>query len=120
MGFEKRQFQGDRRRIARVLVSNENGEVEQIDLAVWHRPLTPANQARLEEIREEIQAAGTEDSGAKSVLIAQLSYLLTRWDITEGGEPIAPTADALAEFEFEFLVAIQEAIFEPLYPKLTT
>ena len=127
MGIERKRFEGDRRRTAQVLIAGENGEVEVVDLAIWHRPLTPAVQERLDEIRTEILADEIIEEGGepaprkrKPVLVAQLAYVLTRWDITEDGEPIVPTAEALESFEFEFLSAIQDAIFEPLYPKSTT
>lgn len=129
MGIERNKFGGDRKRIARVLVAGDDGEVEQVDLAIWHRPLTPAIQEELDAIRERLRAesddgeAGSEEAvkrPARSLLIAQLAHVLTRWEITDGGTPVPPSAEALAEFEYEFLAAIQDAIFQPLYPKSTT
>lgn len=123
MGIERRQLEGDRKRIAKILVADENGEVQQTSLAVWHRPFTPAVSQRVTEIEEEIQQTFKEAPGQQQrfqVLVEQLAYILTRWDVTDDGQPVPPTAKNLALFEFEFLTAIQDAIFEPLYPKSTT
>lgn len=108
--MELKQLQSDRKRIVKVPVSTEAGEVELLDLAIWHRPLTPA----IADAIDAIEGSGVEQ------LTRQLEMLLTRWEVTENGNPVEPTAAALAGFEFEFLTAIRDAIFEPVYPKKAT
>lgn len=110
MAIELKTLQSDRRRVIQVPVANDDGEVEMIGLAIWHKPLTP-------ELVAQIDAIETTD---KERLITQLAIILTRWDITDGGKPVKPSEKILRSFDYEFLAAISEAIFEPLYPKSTT
>ncbi|MBL8186591.1 MAG: hypothetical protein JNK38_01215 [Acidobacteria bacterium] len=124
--MELKKLTSDRRRIVKVPVSKEDGEVEFLDLAIWHKPLTPALNDQLDELKRQANAIVEEDPPApsesvapkkKDLLIQQLALLLTRWDITHQGQPVIPDEEALAGLEFEVLVAIQDALFEPIYPK---
>ena len=108
--MELKKLQSDRKRIVKVPVSKEDGEVELTDLAIWHKPLTPA-------LADEVDAVEGEKTER---LTRQLELLLTRWDVTENGREVPLTAKTLSGFEFEFLHAIRDAIFEPVYPKKAT
>lgn len=108
--MELKKLQSDRKRIVKVSVSKEDGEVEFLDLAIWHKPLTPA-------LADEIDAIEGEKMER---LTRQLELILTRWDLTDGGAEVKPTQASMNGFEFEFLHAIRDAIFEPVYPKKAT
>ncbi len=108
-----KRLQQDRRRVVQVPVTGDDGEVEMVDLAVWHKPITPA-------VLAEMTAASEGDAADKERLVSQLAAVLTRWDITDNGKPIKPTAAVLRGFEFEVLAAIAEALFASIYPKSTT
>lgn len=96
-----------------VPVTGDDGEVEMVDLAVWHKPITPA-------VLADMTTASEGDAADKERLVSQLAAVLTRWDITDNGTPVKPTAAALRGFEFEVLAAIAEALFASIYPKSTT
>jgi len=108
--IELKKLQVDRKRIIKIPVTNGNSEVEQIDLAIWHKPLTPA-------LIEELDAIEASD---RERLVCHLAAVLTRWDIVEDGAAIEPSIENLQRLEYETLTAMREAVFSPLYPKLTT
>lgn len=106
-----KKLQQDRRRIVQVPAMGDDGEVELVDLAIWHRPITPA-------VLADMNAVSAEDD--KEKLVTQLAAVLTRWDITDNGKPVKPAAQTLRGLEFEVLAAIAETLFESIYPKSTT
>lgn len=131
MKIEK--LQADRKRTVKIPVGiNEKGEGVFEELAIWHRPLTPAVDQQVHEIALEILKARGETVDAdapeqpeqtgksKPVLVAQLAFLLTGWDVTEGGDRVTPDEGRLMSLEWEVLGAIRDAIFEPIFPKATT
>jgi hypothetical protein len=127
MPIELKKFHGERKRIVRVMAEKDNGEIEEIDLTVWHKPITPTLQEELDAIGEEfrekkiIESTNTPSTDTpKELLVLQLAHVLTRWDVIEDGQPVQPTIEVLSGCEYELLAAMSNTIFEPLYPKQTT
>jgi hypothetical protein len=128
--MELKALQTDRKRIVQLPVNKENGEVGLVGLAIWHRPVTPLLDDQLAEIAQAVQADAViaddspeqpeQKAKRKHVLVAQLAVLLTRWDITDQGQPVPITEGALASLEYEALAAMRDAIYEPIYPKKAT
>jgi hypothetical protein len=130
MPIELKRLQGERKRIVKVQADKGNGEVEQIDLAIWHKPITPDLESRLKEIADEIDREAIvtdkpadeskEAEKKKNVLVEQLAAVLTRWDVVDEGRPVVLNRETLEALEYELLFAIKTVIDEPLYPKSTT
>lgn len=128
--MELKALQTDRKRIVQFPVSKENGEVELVDLAIWHRPVTPLLDDQLAEIAQALNAdtiiaedppeQPEQKAKRKHVLVSQLAVLLTRWDITDQGQPVPVSEETLASLEYEALAAMRDAIYEPIYPKKAT
>ena len=115
-----------------VSVLGDDGRAVEETLDVWIRPISPAlraEQAEKVEIerRNREAARESEDDQAEAapaptptptndgadegaVVATVLAELVTRWSITEEGQPVRPSADSLKRLDDSVLMAIYEAI----------
>ena len=69
MGLEKSRILSERRRIVKAPVTGNDGGVEFIDLAIWHKPLTPNVAAEVDAVEEP----EGEDKDKQSPAIYEIS-----------------------------------------------
>jgi hypothetical protein len=78
-------------------------------LSVSYRPseLTPRF---LKELKEKSTGGDAETTAE------MLFHILTKWDVTDGGNPVPLTPEILASLGFDLLNAIVQAVMEDLNP----
>jgi len=85
------------------------------EVAIRHRHVTPAIEARVRELTS--QSRQEEDPAAGPYLVGALLEILVGWDVTdETGREVPVTRDVLGELPIPFLLACLESATATIRP----
>jgi hypothetical protein len=126
-----------------ISVMDDGGQATSETLNIWIRPISPALRAewkiqaeaekrRAQEAKEKVDEGGEGEGedvasdvvatpdATKEATVATLADLLVRWDVTDGGEPVKPSAEFLSKLDDVVLLAMYKSIHEYYNPNWTT
>ena len=110
----KRVQQTTHRTVAKLPMVDEAGKVIFEEIEIWFRPLTVNMLEALEAANADKQMSYVEAQAAT------LAKQLTRWSVTDEGQPVEPKFDVLKTLNKLHLDALIDAIAEYTFPKETT